>query len=86
MLCHTTVEIKVIIWSTLLWTFSLPGLDLPAIIHLGSYGALGGRKSIGRSTGSTEGRMGMGEPRDLGTKESQSRMAKIPSTSLATLR
>ena len=41
---------------------------------------------MGLSTGSEVGRMGMGLPRVLGTKESQSRMAKIPSTSLSTLR
>ena len=43
-------------------------------------------KSISLSTGSVDGRMGMGQPRELGTKDSQSRMAKMPSTSLATLR
>ena len=63
----------------------LPGFILPEIIHLGSYGALSGIKSMRRSTGSAEWRMGTGEPRVLGTKASQSRMAKIPSTSLATL-
>ena len=64
----------------------IPGFCLPAIIHLGSYGALGGMKVMGLSTGSEVGRMGMGLPWVLGTKESQSRMAKIPSTSLSTLR
>lgn len=64
----------------------VPSFCPPAIIHLGSYGALGGMKSISLSTGSVEGRMGMGQPQVLGTKDSQSRMAKIPSTSLSTLR
>ena len=41
---------------------------------------------MGLPTGSEDGRMGMGLPRVLGTKDSQSRMAKIPSTSLSTLR